>query len=78
MHILLQVREKRQERYYQARMAKGRAQMQAAQQAEVVNEVHLVQAPAALLKQQQQIEKLPEKLRIPVELPQRPLEQMAE
>ena len=65
-----QVQERRQDRYYQARMAKGREQMQAAQKAEVANDVHLVQAPAALLKQQEQQESAKQKLRIPVAAPQ--------
>ena len=72
----MQVREKRQDRFFQARMAKGRAQMQASQQAEVANEVHLVQAPQALLKQQQQQQA--EKLRIPVEASQHQAVPMAE
>lgn len=50
--------------------------MQAAQQAEVANEVHLVQAPQALLEQQQQREH--EKLRIPVEAAQQQTVRMAE
>ena len=72
------MREQRQSRYHQARMAKGRAQMQAAQQAEVANEVHLVQAPQALLKQQRDAEKPPQKLRIPAEPLQQQTVQMAE
>ncbi|KAK9804489.1 hypothetical protein WJX73_009109 [Symbiochloris irregularis] len=73
MEKISEVREKRQDRFHQARMARGRKLMQAAAKAEVTNEVHLVQAPAALLKQKQPAEKLPEKqkLRISVEAPQK-------
>lgn len=76
MH-LLKVRARRQDRFHAARMAKGRAQLQASQQAELQNEVHLVQAPQALLKQPQQ-QAAREKLLIPVEQPQQQAAQMAD
>ncbi|MCJ1461798.1 ATPase-activating ribosome biosynthesis protein [Pseudocyphellaria aurata] len=72
-----QVWERRQDRFHAARMAKGRAQLQASQQAELQNEVHLVQAPQALLKQPEQ-QAAREKLRIPVEQPQQQAVQMVE
>lgn len=57
---VLQVRSKRQERHYELRMAKAKPEEVKAKKAQLKNEIHIIKAPAALLKEK-------EKLKIPVE-----------
>ena len=70
-----QIREKRQARFYEARMALAKQQARLADRKTVEEQVHLVKAPESLLKQQ---DAQREKLRIPVEQAAAQTERMAE
>ena len=70
-----QIREKRQARFYEARMALAKQQARLADKKTVEEQVHLVKAPQSLLKQQ---DSQREKLRIPVEQAASQAERMAE
>ena len=70
-----QIREKRQARFYEARMALAKQQARLADRKTVEEQVHLVKAPESLLKQQDAHR---EKLRIPVEQAAAQAERMAE
>ena len=72
---LAQIREKRQARFYEARMALAKQQARLADKKTVEEQVHLVKAPESLLKQQ---DAQREKLRIPVEQAAAQAERMAE
>ena len=54
-----QVREKRQERHYEKRMAKAAKGTVKAKRLELQNEIHLIKAPHAKAKQTQMLEKIP-------------------
>ena len=56
----MQVREKRQERHYEKRMAKAAKGTVKAKRLELQNEIHLIKAPhAQKAKQTQMLEKVP-------------------
>jgi large subunit ribosomal protein L24e len=60
-----EIRTRRQERFYEKRMARVKGQQVAADKQQLEQEIHLVKAPASLRKQQQDQPK--EKLKIAVE-----------
>jgi len=55
----MQVREKRQERHYEKRMAKAAKGTIKAKRTELQNEIHLLKAPHAAAKKEQMLEKVP-------------------
>jgi hypothetical protein len=54
-----QVREKRQERHYEKRMAKAAKSTVKAKRTELQNEIHLLKAPHAQTKKLQMLERVP-------------------
>lgn len=76
MQKVEEVRVKRQERFYEARMARAKGAQVAAEKRELEEDISLVRAPAALLQQQQAEET---KVLVPVEeAPQQTEDAMAE
>lgn len=59
---ITEVRQRRQDRFYEARMSKAKRQQTAAARAQLEQEIHLVRAPASLLAKEKG-----EKLKVAVE-----------
>jgi large subunit ribosomal protein L24e len=71
MERISEIRVRRQERYYEKRMAKVKGQQVAADKQQLEKEIHLVKAPAALTAGK---EKTKQKLKVAVEQQQQPQE----
>jgi large subunit ribosomal protein L24e len=64
MKRIKEIRVARQDRFYEARMAKARNMQREAEKRQLEQEIHLVKAPAALAKEREQ------KIKLAVEGPQ--------
>lgn len=72
-----EIRQRRQERFYEKRMAKVKVQQAAQDKQQLEQEIHLVKAPASLVSDKAK-QKSKEKLKVAVEQQQQQVDAMQE
>lgn len=73
-----EIRTRRQERFYEKRMARVKGQQVASDKAQLEAEIHLVKAPATLQKDKQQQQKQGSKEKLKIAVEEQPQEVMQE